>query len=131
MNTTYVENQASTRSEDKAGPSDDSLPSPAHSPLPWKVSGSFCRSRPKDWRRDSTTYWLITTEQGDPVYPAPSDEQAAANAAYLVHAANAYPALVEALQGVVTMLNTNLRSYDDEPWTQRVRAALALAERKE
>lgn len=39
--------------------------------------------------------------------------------------------LLEACRGVSVMLNTELKRYDHEPWAQRVRAALELAEKGE
>jgi hypothetical protein len=37
------------------------------------------------------------------------------------------PELLEALRGVAIMLNTELKSYEGEPWAQKVRAELAKA----
>lgn len=39
--------------------------------------------------------------------------------------------LVEALKGVAIMLNTELERYEQEPWAQRVRNALATVEQGE
>lgn len=38
--------------------------------------------------------------------------------------------LLEALKGVAIMLNTELEKYDNEPWAQRVRAAITTSEQE-
>lgn len=38
--------------------------------------------------------------------------------------------LLGALKGVAIMLNTQLTSYEDEPWAQRVRAAITTIEQE-
>jgi hypothetical protein len=47
-------------------------------------------------------------------------------AARIVTDHNAIPKLVAALEGVAIMLNAELERYREEPWAQRVRAALTL-----
>lgn len=60
--------------------------------------------------------------------PITNRSECEANARFIVRAVNAHDALVEAVKGVSIMLNTELQKYESEPWAQRVRSAIALAE---
>lgn len=69
-----------------------------------------------------------TDSMGGVMVPLSKWEQAPPDMEFMVRAANDYDADKEALRGVAIMLNTELAKYEDEPWAQRVRAALAEKE---
>lgn len=81
-----------------------------------------------------THYWNVLNENGSEIVSEVHEHVAKK----ILNDHNQHAALVEqrfslieALKGVAIMLNTNLLSYDDEPWAQRVRNALATVEQGE
>jgi hypothetical protein len=68
----------------------------------------------------------IHNAQGQQVATADSEESAAQIVADH-KAAKSQALLVEAWRGVAIMLNTELKSFECEPWAQKVRAALKAA----
>lgn len=71
---------------------------------------------------------ILDYQKPDGQQIATADNEEAART--IVRALNANDASVEALKGVAIMLNTQLASYESEPWALRVRAALALANKE-
>jgi hypothetical protein len=66
---------------------------------------------------------------GQPDYPMAMEiaQSSPVDADRIVHCVNCHDELLEALKGVAIMLNTELESYEGEPWAQKARAALAKA----
>lgn len=102
-----------------------------HSPLPWRHQ-----------TEDGTLGTIVDADenviaQTQQILNDPAHVRRQGNAAFIVECVNQHATLVEqrdcalaALKGVAIMLNTNLSSYDDEPWAQRVRTAIATIEQE-
>jgi len=73
---------------------------PAPTARPWQAANRFTRSRPSnhDWTQNDSFTQVITTEAGDKVLPASSENEAKANVAHIVRCVNSHDRLVEVLR---------------------------------
>lgn len=117
-----------------------------HTPTPWRwqdfgrgpilVSEVSGKSIVMDFIRQGMNgaeprFGKRTDSMGGIMVPLSKWERSPPDMEFMLRAANDYEADKEALRGVAIMLNTKLAEYENEPWAQRVRAALADVDREE
>lgn len=76
-----------------------------HSPLPWKAEEPAGK---RPWIESPTGYCAISCGN--------TDEEAAANAAYIVTACNAFPAVVEALKELLDAEDNDTHWWSEKLW---------------
>lgn len=83
-----------------------------------------------EWRYEPLPIhgWRVLNEHGGVIACEVYSEEIAAQIVAGHKAAKSQALLVEALRGVAIMLNTELESFEGEPWAQRVRTALRVSE---
>ena len=98
----------------------------------WVATAATDKATARPWRTSEVANGDIDATYISPVngrfrLALLESDNHANDAEFIVRCVNSHDALVEAAKGVAIMLNTELERYENEPWAQRIRAALATA----